>query len=229
MIRAETMVSGGRSRSATPTKKNEPPHRTDSATSRHHAPASRDEEGDIGGSGERRSEAANGPARPPDLRSAENQGSRADRTDGGYGTPHAACGCAFAPQIRPTALPIKFVVQDQWPEQPSRRGRVKAICFDQRIRSPISGWTRTVRPRSNRPSFIRSGRLASCPSRHCAKRPSGSCARRWNARTVAIKQGKTRIEAKCGKCGAPNRLSAPKDEVRVKFTCKECGHAQHSL
>ncbi len=47
MIRAETMVSGGSSRSATPTKKNEPPHSTDSATSRHHAPASRDEEGDI--------------------------------------------------------------------------------------------------------------------------------------------------------------------------------------
>jgi transposase-like protein len=48
-------------------------------------------------------------------------------------------------------------------------------------------------------------------------------------KNLAIKQGKTRIEAKCGKCGAPNRLQAPKDEVRVKFTCKECGHAQHSL
>jgi hypothetical protein len=48
-------------------------------------------------------------------------------------------------------------------------------------------------------------------------------------RTVEIKHGNTRIEAKCGKCGAPNRLSAPKDSVRVKFTCKECGQAQHSL
>ena len=48
-------------------------------------------------------------------------------------------------------------------------------------------------------------------------------------KSVAIKQGKTRIEAKCGKCGAPNRLSADKDSTRVKFTCKECGHAQHSL
>lgn len=48
-------------------------------------------------------------------------------------------------------------------------------------------------------------------------------------KSVAIKQGNTRIEAKCGKCGAPNRLSAPKDSGRVKFTCKECGHAQHSL
>jgi peptide subunit release factor 1 (eRF1) len=48
-------------------------------------------------------------------------------------------------------------------------------------------------------------------------------------KTVSIKQGKTRIEAKCGKCGAPNRLSADKDAWRVKFTCKECGQVQQSL
>ena len=27
-------------------------------------------------------------------------------------------------------------------------------------------------------------------------------------KNIAIKQGATRIEAKCGKCGAPNRVSA---------------------
>ena len=48
-------------------------------------------------------------------------------------------------------------------------------------------------------------------------------------KTVSIKQGKTRIEAKCGKCGAPNRLSADKNATRVKFTCKECGQVQQSL
>jgi hypothetical protein len=48
-------------------------------------------------------------------------------------------------------------------------------------------------------------------------------------KTVSIKQGKTRIEAKCGKCGAPNRLSADKDAGRVKFTCKECGQVQQTL
>jgi len=48
-------------------------------------------------------------------------------------------------------------------------------------------------------------------------------------KTVEIKQGKTRIETKCGKCGAPNRVSASKGETRVKFTCKECGHEQHTL
>ena len=48
-------------------------------------------------------------------------------------------------------------------------------------------------------------------------------------KTISIKQGKTRIEAKCGKCGAPNRLSADKDSLRVKFTCKECGQVQQSL
>ncbi len=48
-------------------------------------------------------------------------------------------------------------------------------------------------------------------------------------KAVTIKQGETRIEAKCGKCGAPNRVSAAKGELRVRFSCKECGHKQHTL
>jgi transcription elongation factor Elf1 len=48
-------------------------------------------------------------------------------------------------------------------------------------------------------------------------------------RTLAVKQGNTRIEAVCGKCGAPNRLSAERGTSRVKFTCKECGHKQETL
>jgi transposase-like protein len=46
---------------------------------------------------------------------------------------------------------------------------------------------------------------------------------------VAVTQGKTRIEAKCGKCGAPNRVSAAQGQVRVQYTCKECGHEQRTL
>lgn len=48
-------------------------------------------------------------------------------------------------------------------------------------------------------------------------------------KTVTIKQGDTRIEAKCGKCGAPNRVSAPPGQVRVTYTCKECGAEQRTL
>jgi transposase-like protein len=48
-------------------------------------------------------------------------------------------------------------------------------------------------------------------------------------KAIVVKQGNTRIEAKCGKCGAPNRVSAAKGESRVKFTCKECGHKQQTL
>ncbi len=48
-------------------------------------------------------------------------------------------------------------------------------------------------------------------------------------RTLAIKQGNTRIDAVCGKCGAPNRLSAERGATRVKFACKECGHKQETL
>jgi RNase P subunit RPR2 len=48
-------------------------------------------------------------------------------------------------------------------------------------------------------------------------------------KTVTIKQGQTRIEAKCGKCGAPNRVSAAPGQVRVAYTCKECGDKQRTL
>ena len=49
------------------------------------------------------------------------------------------------------------------------------------------------------------------------------------ARNVTVKQGATRIEAKCGKCGAPNRVNAKPGESRASFACKECGHKQRTL
>ncbi|HEX3935928.1 MAG TPA: hypothetical protein VHX43_00335 [Xanthobacteraceae bacterium] len=48
-------------------------------------------------------------------------------------------------------------------------------------------------------------------------------------KTVTIKRGQTRIETKCGKCGAPNRVSAAPGETRVSYTCKECGAEQRTL
>jgi hypothetical protein len=48
-------------------------------------------------------------------------------------------------------------------------------------------------------------------------------------KSITIKQGSTRIEAVCGKCGAPNRVSAPRGQTRVRFTCKECGQEQSTL
>ena len=48
-------------------------------------------------------------------------------------------------------------------------------------------------------------------------------------KSVAVTQGDTRIEAVCGKCGAPNRVKAPKGETRIPFTCKECGVKQTTL
>ena len=48
-------------------------------------------------------------------------------------------------------------------------------------------------------------------------------------KSVVVKQGETRILATCGKCGAQNKVSAPKGVSRVSFDCKECGHAQVTL
>ncbi len=46
---------------------------------------------------------------------------------------------------------------------------------------------------------------------------------------LAIKHGETRIESKCRKCGAPNRVSAAPGQARVSFTCKECGEEQKTF
>jgi hypothetical protein len=48
-------------------------------------------------------------------------------------------------------------------------------------------------------------------------------------KTVTIKQGNTRIEATCGKCGAKNRVSAAPGQLRVPFACKECGQKQKTF
>lgn len=48
-------------------------------------------------------------------------------------------------------------------------------------------------------------------------------------KALTVKQGDTRIMATCGKCGAQNKVSAPRGVARVGFTCKECGHEQVTL
>jgi RNase P subunit RPR2 len=48
-------------------------------------------------------------------------------------------------------------------------------------------------------------------------------------KNLTVKQGKTRIDAKCRKCGAPNRVSADQGQVRVPYTCKECGEEQRTF
>jgi RNase P subunit RPR2 len=48
-------------------------------------------------------------------------------------------------------------------------------------------------------------------------------------KTLIVKQGKTRIDSKCRKCGAPNRVSAEQGQVRVPYTCKECGEKQRTF
>jgi transposase-like protein len=46
---------------------------------------------------------------------------------------------------------------------------------------------------------------------------------------ITIKKGKTRIDAKCGKCGAPNRLSVNSGQERARYKCNECGREQRTL
>jgi phage FluMu protein Com len=48
-------------------------------------------------------------------------------------------------------------------------------------------------------------------------------------KTLTVTHGKTRIESKCGKCGALNKVSAAPGQVRVPYTCKECGEKQRTF
>jgi len=48
-------------------------------------------------------------------------------------------------------------------------------------------------------------------------------------KSVTVTQGDTRIETKCGKCGAVNRVKMPKGQSRVEYSCKDCGHKQKTL
>jgi hypothetical protein len=48
-------------------------------------------------------------------------------------------------------------------------------------------------------------------------------------KSLTVKQGKTRIESRCGKCGALNRVSAAQGQVRVPYACKECGEEQKTF
>jgi hypothetical protein len=48
-------------------------------------------------------------------------------------------------------------------------------------------------------------------------------------KAVSVRKVDGRLDAKCGKCGAPNRVAIPSGEVRVPYTCKECGHEQRTM
>jgi DNA-directed RNA polymerase subunit RPC12/RpoP len=63
-------------------------------------------------------------------------------------------------------------------------------------------------------------------SKEAMRQESERLVREAMARNVTITQGKTRLDVKCTKCGAPNRFSAEVDQGRVEYACKECGHKQ---
>ncbi|HET7679080.1 MAG TPA: hypothetical protein VFK79_02980 [Xanthobacteraceae bacterium] len=48
-------------------------------------------------------------------------------------------------------------------------------------------------------------------------------------KTVAVKKGDTRMQAKCGKCGVINRVKVAPGQSRATFKCKDCGHQQSTL
>jgi DNA-directed RNA polymerase subunit RPC12/RpoP len=66
-------------------------------------------------------------------------------------------------------------------------------------------------------------------SKEAMREESGRLMKEARARNVPITQGKTRMEVKCSKCGAPNRVSAEPGQTRAEFSCKECGHEQRTL
>ena len=66
-------------------------------------------------------------------------------------------------------------------------------------------------------------------SKEAMRQESERLVREALARNVTITQGKTRLDVKCSKCGAPNRVTAEVGHSRVEYACKECGHKQRTL
>jgi DNA-directed RNA polymerase subunit RPC12/RpoP len=66
-------------------------------------------------------------------------------------------------------------------------------------------------------------------SKEAMRRESERLVREAMARDVTITRGKTRLDVKCTKCGAPNRITAEQGHGRVEYACKECGHKQRTL
>jgi len=66
-------------------------------------------------------------------------------------------------------------------------------------------------------------------SKEAMRQESERLVREAMARNVTIVRGKTRLDVKCSKCGAPNRVSAKVDHGRVEYACKECGHKQKTF
>jgi Zn finger protein HypA/HybF involved in hydrogenase expression len=66
-------------------------------------------------------------------------------------------------------------------------------------------------------------------SKEAMRQESERLVREAMARNVAITQGKTRLDVKCSKCGAPNRVKAEVGQSRVAYACDKCGHKQMSL
>jgi DNA-directed RNA polymerase subunit RPC12/RpoP len=66
-------------------------------------------------------------------------------------------------------------------------------------------------------------------SKEAMRQESERLVREAMARNVTITQGKTRLDVKCSKCGAPNCVSAEVDHGRAEYACKECGHKQKTL
>jgi DNA-directed RNA polymerase subunit RPC12/RpoP len=63
-------------------------------------------------------------------------------------------------------------------------------------------------------------------SKEAMRQESERLVREAMVRNVTITQGKTRLDVKCSKCGAPNRVTAEVGHGRVEYACKECGHKQ---
>jgi DNA-directed RNA polymerase subunit RPC12/RpoP len=66
-------------------------------------------------------------------------------------------------------------------------------------------------------------------SKEAMRQESERLVREAMARNVTITHGKTRLDVKCSKCGAPNRVTAEVGQSRVEYACRECGHKQKTL
>ena len=88
-------------------------------------------------------------------------------------------------------------------------------------------WTAGGADSKTQPVFIRGGQAMS--KQEMREEAERLIREAMAKKTVSIKQGDTRIETKCGKCGAVNKVNAKAGETRTMYKCKDCGHEQRAM
>jgi DNA-directed RNA polymerase subunit RPC12/RpoP len=107
--------------------------------------------------------------------------------------------------------------------------RTEQVCYcDSAIRASTCGAQSSIRASERRGATVRKPQQPAMTKAEMREQ-SDRLVKEAMQKNLTVTQGKTRMEVRCGKCGAPNKVSADSGQARVDYKCKQCGHEQKSF